>query len=461
MSMNKDEAKKLIAQGESQEVELKESFPGREKAARAICAFANTKGGTLVLGAKKNGAPSGINDVAECQRKVSVAAQDIKSPPLITQERHEIDGKNVVFVIVHRASDTNFHTFQGVIYVRVGSTNQKLDGQTMFEYLRDRQILCFDEMPSDAKLDDIDPEKIERFLRKRNQAGYLETHSVKDFLVSSKLATESGNFRIKNSAVLFFAKNPMDFVPQAELKLVRFAGVEAVDIITHKLLQSDLLEQIESAIAFVRQNISRSFKFTPGSLAREDIYEYPEFVIRESIVNAVAHRDYFSRDAIQVNIFNDRMEITNPGAISSGLSLEKFGHRSVQRNPITYRILRDLGYVEGLGTGVPKMRNEMRKAGLKDPVFDFSGNFFTITLMNMKGTLKPVEGLQDLNQRQLKAIEYLKQNSTMKSDTYASINGISVPTAINDLRELIRFEFIKKVGSFRGAYYVLNEEKFK
>ena len=126
---------------------------------------------------------------------------------------------------------------------------------------------------------------------------------------------------------------------------------------------------------------------------------------------------------------------------------------------MTYRILRDCHYVEGLGLGVPQMRNEMRKAGLRDPEFNFEGGFFVVTLRNAKGNIKPVEGLKDLNSRQLNALDYLRQNKTIKSKTYANINEVSLPIALKDINELIKFKYIKKVGEYRGAYYVLSEKR--
>ncbi|MFZ2456696.1 MAG: RNA-binding domain-containing protein [Candidatus Altiarchaeia archaeon] len=459
--MDAQQITKLIGAGESQEVELKTSFPGREKLARNICALANTIGGTIIIGVSPGGEIVGLTgDLDDLQRKVSAASQDVKSPPLISQKMYVLDGKHILAITVHKASDGNFYTFQGVIYVRAGTSIQKLDGLTMLEYLRNRHILCFDESVSDAKLDDIDVVKVRKFLELRKQTHYLETHSIKDFLLSLRLATDNGNLKIKNAAVLFYSKNPTYFIPQAEVKLVKFSGTEAVDILAYKLVQSDVVNQIESSIAFIKQNLSKQLKLTGESAQREEIYEYPLSVIREAIVNAVAHRDYFSRDAIQVNIFDDHMEIISPGTLPAALSPEKFGMQSVQRNSITYHLLRDYNYVEGLGTGVPRMINGMRKAGLKDPVFDYSGCFFRVVLTNMKAALKPIEELKDLNPRQIKAIEYLRQNGTIKSEVYAKINSVSIPTAIKDIHELLRFKYLKKKGTYRGAYYILNEEKF-
>ena len=460
--MDIDEANAIIEGGETQEVEFKQSFPGVEDVAKIICGFANVSGGMFIIGVDNSGRINGIAaNTDELQKKVSLAAQEIKSPPTISQAIINIEGKKILFVSVPKPGDNNFHTFKGVIYVRMGSTTQKLEGQSMLEFLRWRQLLCFDEMVSEAKIDDIDKNKVIRFLKLRNQEDYLKAHTIKDFLLGQKLAKETKTFEIKNAALLIFAKDPAFFIPQAELKLVKFSGIEPIEIVTHKVLQGDVVEQIDSAIDFVRQNISKQFKLTPDSPRREDIFEYPPFVIRESIVNAVAHRDYFSRDGIQINLFDDRMEIINPGSIPAGLPREKFGRYAVQRNPLIYKLLRELEYVEGYGTGIARMRNEMRKAGLKDPLFEFSGNFFSVTFLNAKGTMKPVEGFEDLNERQKRAIDYLRQNKTIKSVTYASFNSVSIPTAVNELRELIHFGFVKKIGKFRGAYYILNEEKLK
>ena len=100
----------------------------------------------------------------------------------------------------------------------------------------------------------------------------------------------------------------------------------------------------------------------------------------------------------------------------------------------------------------------MRKSGLRDPEFHFEGGFFVVTFRNIKSMYKPIEGMKDLNQRQIIGVEYLRQNKTIKSRTYANMNNISLPVAIKDLNELAKFKYIKKVGTFRGAYYVMEEK---
>ncbi len=204
-------------------------------------------------------------------------------------------------------------------------------------------------------------------------------------------------------------------------------------------------------------------KYLPSRLTityegkRKEVFEYPMDVVREAIVNAVVHRDYFNKDAIQVYIFDDRIEITSPGSLPKGLTKELFGTISIRRNPIVYRFLRDLRYVEGLGTGIPRMRNGMRRSGLDDPHFVFTDTIFRVVLRHTKTKKKPIESKQDLNERQLKALKYLKENKAITTKTYMRINKVSYVTALKDIDEMINFEYLDRVGKRRGAYYVLKQ----
>lgn len=454
--MDKSQILKIVESGESQEVEFKESFHSSQDFSKLMCGFANTYGGIILIGVNKKKEIIGLSkDADEIQQKISSSAQAVSPPIIPSVEVHDIDNKKVLAIIIQRAVDGTFNTFQGVIWARIGSTLKKIEGNQIVDFLRSKQILCFDETPSSAKIFDIDTNKVKRYLELRKQSDYFKSHSIEDFLISMKLATKNGELKLKNSALLFFAKNPVFFNPQIELKLVRFDGTEAVKIIVHELIQSDLIESIEKALSFVKTNIPRSIQIKLDA-KREEKYQYPIDVVREAIVNAVAHRDYFSKDAIQIYIFTDRIEITNPGSLPQGLPKELFGTLSVQRNPVTYKILRDYGYVEGLGSGIPRMINSMREYGLKDPEFGIYEQFFRVTLRNAPSDLKPIKEYSDLNERQIKALKFLIENKSIKMKMYMKINSVSFGTARLDINEMVKFGYLKKVGSYRGAYYVQN-----
>lgn len=447
----------IINNGETQEIEFKESFHSGQDISKVICAFANTLGGVLILGVTDKKEIIGLTENLDIiQQKIANSNQSVSPVPHIIIEIHKIQSKELAVIIVQKALDNTFHTFQGAIYVKTGSTTRRLEGQIHLDYLRNRQILSFDESYDPLfNLEDIDESKIRNYLRIRHQDAYLIEHSVKDFLLSNRLATSNGTLKIKNSAIIIFGRDPIKFHPQIEIKLVQFSSNEPVDIIAHKLIQEDIITGIDQSISFVKNQINKAIKIKEAT--REEIYEYPESVIREAVVNAIAHRDYYSKDSIQIYLFNDRLEITSPGSLPQGLTKDLFGTISVQRNPLTYRILRDMGYVEGLGTGIPRMKNEMRKLGLSDPEFKLSESFFRIVLYNEKSRKKPIEGTKDLNERQKKALEYLDKHKTIKAQTYTEINGVSNATSVKELNELIHYKFIKKIGTYKGAYYILNK----
>ena len=456
--MEKDQILQIIENGETQEVELKQSFHSSQDFSKLMCGFANTYGGMILVGIDHKKKIIGINEnLDEVQQKISASAQAI-SPPLIPEiQVYTIEGKKIINVIIQKAIDNTFYTHQGVVYVKVGSTLKKIEGNQLLDFLRSKQILCFDETASDASLEDIDIEKVKEYLKLRGNENFLKNNSIENFLINSKLASKNGSLKIKNTTLLFFGKQPIEFFPQAEIKIAQFDGTEPVKIISHQLIQTDTTTSIEQSISFLKKNISREIEIT-NKAKREEKYEYPLDVIREAIVNAVAHRDYFGKDAIQIYLFSNRIELTSPGSLPIGLQRELFGTLSVQRNPIMYRLLRDYGYIEGLGSGVPRMINSMREQGLKDPEFGIYEHFFRITLYNQKGKQKPIQNYADLNERQKKAIEFLKQHKSLKTKKYQEINNSSYGTSMADIKELLKFKYINKIGSYRGAYYILNED---
>lgn len=243
-----------------------------------------------------------------------------------------------------------------------------------------------------------------------------------------------------------------EFIP-VETNLVLFSGVEPVNIVAHVLIQDTIQNTIDQSISFVDKYISKKIEI--NEVIRNELPEYPKSVIREAIVNALVHRDYYCRDAVQIYIFDDRIEITNPGSLPHTLPKEMFGNISVRRNPLLYIFMRDMGYIEGLGTGIPRMKNAMRNVGLNDPKFDISENIFKITLYNAMGSKKPVNSFNDLNKRQIKALEYIKKHGLIKTKTYEQINNVSYVTANSDINEMIDFEYIKKKGAGRNTIYIL------
>ena len=157
---------------------------------------------------------------------------------------------------------------------------------------------------------------------------------------------------------------------------VVYKGNNKVDIIDKKTFDFHLVDNIDESLAFLKRHLNISYQIT--GKRRTEKLEVPEVALREAVVNAVAHRDYFEKGAIvMIEIFNNRVEISNPGGLPKGLSEADFGKRTLARNPLIASLLHRVGYIEKLGTGIQRIKAATESAGLPPPEFEFN-NFFTV-----------------------------------------------------------------------------------
>jgi ATP-dependent DNA helicase RecG len=438
----------MVADFESQGLEHKLTVENFKDVSKTACAFGNAFGGKIIVGISADGKVAGAQgDLDNLQQRLDGAVQQVNPVPFHKIFIEEREGKKLVVVEVFPIGQGSFCTFNGIVYYRNGSTDSKLEGRTLQDYLIKRRILSFDESVSKAKLDDADAFKVKAFLKKRSPNVDFDESKLKEYLLNLGVGQQNGEFSLKNVGILFFAKEPFRFLSQNEVKLVRFKGTAPVDIIDSRFVHLTIPENLKEAEEFIKKNTRTAFKIEKTQ--RVEVPEYPAQVIREALVNALAHRDYFSRDATQINIFDDRIEFLNPGTLPTGLSREILGTLSVQRNPVTYLMMRDLGLVEGLATGIPRMREAMKNAGLPEPVFEELGSFFRATIFNAS---KP--DLSGLSDRQKRALSYLEKNASLTSKTYMRLTKISHPIAVADLNDLCDKKLLKRIGRTRGAYYI-------
>jgi len=279
-----------------------------------------------------------------------------------------------------------------------------------------------------------------------------------DILINLDVAQKQENkVLFKNSGILLFAKDVQKFVRESYFTCVRYKGSERVDVIDRFDIYGDLIAQVEEAIKFLKKNIRLAYKFV-GQPSREEVYEYPLDAVREAIINAVMHRDYYNSSSnVYMHIYSDRIEIINPGGLFKGLKAAEFGKRSVRRNRLLADLFQRVDFIEKIGSGIERMKDLMKKQGLREPEFEFD-DFFTVTFYGPGekelGKEIDISGFE-LNNRQKKAIEYLKHKGSITRKDYENINNISKRTSVRDLNELLRFSVIKTVGKGPSQYYVL------
>ena len=319
----------------------------------------------------------------------------------------------------------------------------------------------FEERPClDATLEDINTHAISDFVRlARNERQFPlpDNTPVTDLLAHLHLL--SGD-QPTNAAILLFGRDPQRFLPAAEVRCMHFHGTEIQRPVPfYRIFKETIFEQVDMAVDFVLSKLNRSVGTRAESSQAPVRYEIPPDVIREAIVNAIAHRDYTSAGAVQVSVFADRVEVWNPGTLTPPLTPEslRHPHGSIARNPRICEALFLARYIEKYGTGTLMMIRESLTHELPEPDFVMRGGEFTTTVWRDWLTAEVLTGY-NLNDRQLKAVVYLKNNERVTNSQYQEELSVAKRTASLDLAELVTAGLIEKVGSTgKGVYYQLSK----
>ena len=460
--MEKAQVFVLLDSQEGVSLEFKKSLEFSEAIARTVCAFANTLGGYIVVGAEKRGGKSivsGVGDVDAAFQKLPGIISQIQPKPYYKVTEYSIERKKVIIVKVDALPISEVCFFKKSIFRRVGSINEEISSLNFTRFLQQRGTLSFEENKSTAILKDLSVEKIRRLLGKKGvEHKRHKPLSLTAVLASLGVANSVGEFYLKNAAVLFFAREVSRFFINSEVRLVKYRGKEkSIETLEYDQRFSNTLPELLNVVFKTVREKAGTFARIEGTLRVENPM-IPVEVLREALTNAVGHRDYFDPNNILIEIYDDRIAITNPGSLLPGQTLKNFSETCMHRNPITYRLLNDSQWGEGLNLGVKAMYRVMRQNKLPDPFFEVLGTVFRITLFGPLSSRK-ARPYGTANNRQKKAVEYLKKHESITAPQYAKIAGISHPTAITDLNELVAFGTLTQVGKGRSSRYLLEKIK--
>lgn len=316
----------------------------------------------------------------------------------------------------------------------------------------------FEERPCpEATQEDIDSNTVADFVHRaqlERQFPLPDSIPVTDLLAHLHLL--SGD-QPTNAAILLFGRDPQRFLPAAEVRCMHFHGTEIQRPVPfYRIFKGNIFDQVDLAVDFVISKLNRSVGTRAASSQAPERYEIPPDVIREAIVNAIAHRDYTSAGAVQVSVFADRVEVWNPGTLTPPLTPEslRHPHGSIARNPRTCEALFLARYIEKYGTGTLMMIRESLEHDLPEPDFIMRGGEFTTTVWRDWLTAEVLAGY-NLNERQLKAIEYVKSHKLVTNAEYQHFVGCPQRTATRDLNELVQKGIVALEGKGRGAQYRL------
>jgi len=354
---------------------------------KSLVAFANSGGGEVFVGVENDGTPAGVGtakDADRWMRQITQLCQTRIEPALSCRiDKAEIDGHLVLIVEIPTWPPNRPYRSGHIYYVRSGTESREASRDELVRMLQS-QAIHFDEEPvRGASGTDLDEAAVDRFLAAHyprfspdRRASYLRALKCYD---DADRPTVTG--------VLFFGRDPQRFFTDAYITAIRFRGARVSDeIADRKTFSGGLLDQAESAAQFLDIHVPSPVAIEGWTRKEKGI---PTFVLREALHNAVAHRDYVVASQIRVFAFDDRVEITNPGALLNRMTLDsiRIGGISQRRNPAIAAILTRSGLVELAGNGVPRMIDAMEAAGLPEPEFAVEGGHFKVVLR-----LRPQEG---------------------------------------------------------------------
>jgi len=373
--MTKSELLDLIRNGENSGVEFKRDNVDPRALAKEIVALANLRGGRIVLGVEDAGLISGIQRL-DLEEWVMTVCRDKVRPEIIPYFEiiREVEGREVAVIsvepgwTVHHVWHNNGRTY----YIRVGSQSREASQEELARLLQQRGLFNVETRPvSGAGFAELDFRRLkDYFVRIRRQTVPEDDRRQEwetllentEFLVAGEtglVCTVAG--------LLLFGKRPNRFLPQAGIDAVSYAGTEPDysararstmrGPLTPLLSDAGLVENglVETAVHFIKAQIPDGEELVDG-LRRVSKEGFPVEVLRETIVNALVHRDYrLSATDIQLSVFRDRLEVRSPGRLPNGITPARMvtGCRAA-RNQLLKDVMRDYGYLEHMGMGIPR-----------------------------------------------------------------------------------------------------------
>ncbi|MCK5242210.1 putative DNA binding domain-containing protein [bacterium] len=446
--MKKEELKLLREEGEGYLVEFKEKTANIDK---EMVAFANGSGGKILLGISDNGNIKGIKITNKLKSQIQDIANNCE--PAIKIMMEEFD--DILVVHVRSGEDKPYSCSQG-FYTRIGPNAQKMKRNQIIEYFQSEGKVRFDELINlsfDYKKD-FDKDKFEKFLSIAGISKVLKTPAVLCNLgVAEK---QEGKTIFNNTGILFFAKNLNACYLHTTVTCALYKGVSKANVLDRKDFNEDIVSNVDHAMLFLKQHIPVRYEFD-GSPKRKEIAEVPFGALREAVINAVVHRDYFQKGAnVMVEIFDDRIEISSPGGLVKGLLEKDFGKKSVLRNANIANLFQRMGYIEKMGTGIIRMRELMAKAHLQ--AIDFQFTLFVTAVF--KREYKKIKTARKTSVKtSVKIVELLNKESHITIPEMAEKLRKSTRAIEMQINKLKKAGFIKRIGHDKGGHWKVNKIK--
>jgi len=377
---------KIINGGESESVEFKKSTGTIREAIETLCAFANLRGGLLIIGVKDNGEIVGQQITDDTLKNLANTIQLNTEPKLYPSIEKVYISDRACIVVTVEESPLKPHVAYGRPFIRVGPATRKLSREQYDIMLQQRlNGYAFDYQPcKDAEINDIDRNKVYEFIetansiRNLNENIYLATDTI-----LHKLGLILDNGDLTRAAILLFGKNPASFFEGSfEIKAGDFPDAQGYDVLTNNQeFHGTLLENFHAGLSFILKSIR--YHSRKEGITRSEGYELPVDAIREALVNMIVHRDYRQQIKSTIEVRPEKIIFYNPAQLfSPTITIDNLTRRHPSRpgNKLIAKIFYLMGLFENWGGGTLKICEEMARNDLQAPIFSYSDAMFTLEL---------------------------------------------------------------------------------
>ncbi|MCK5477122.1 MAG: putative DNA binding domain-containing protein [Candidatus Aenigmarchaeota archaeon] len=460
-----DKIENLIKDFENKDIEFKTELPDSKTVAQLVCAFYNSRGGKIILGVDDDRNPIGLKNPQKQEHKFIQIIRHWckldKDPELKFVKYKEKD-----FIVIDCPKGKDSPYFVKGEYaprVRIGSSNMPANKEEIARLYREGSSKSHDIYPvENATLDDLDLEKIKAYFVESELTEQLDEKHFFELMEKEGLIILDGAKKENiptYAGILLFGKHTQLNIHCAVIKADRYRGINMIQWIDKNNFEGNIFELVEKCEYFFKKNM-RVAAWSSG-FKTEHKSEYPVEALKEAVINALAHRDYYQcgKDVL-IRMFDNRIEVISPGELLRPLTIEKLlrhDYKPHSRNKVITRVLLRKEIMDERGSGILRMEKSMKKWGLVNPCYAEKDGYFIITFKGPGRAEKPLEEdiLKGLNNRQRESIEYIRKEGSITNKTFREIFSVTDRTALRDLDNLVDKNILKRLGKRRAARYEL------
>ncbi|MDR2962835.1 MAG: putative DNA binding domain-containing protein [Bacteroidales bacterium] len=437
---------------ETQNIEYKSVW--KDEYLRWICGFANAQGGRIFIGKDNDGNIVGVKNAKKLLEDLPNKITSILGI-VADVNLHKTEQGDYIEIAVE--SQFNAVNYKGEYHFRSGSTKQELKGAALDNFLLKKQGKHWDSVSiPNVAIEDLSLIALQRFRNEAAKSGRVDEEVLNDdtkHLLQDLHLIDNDSGNLKRAAILLFHHNPEKFVTGAYIKIGFFQSDDD-ELAFQDEIHGSLMEQIDKAFDLLKSKYI-VYAISYEGVSRREKPTFPIAALRESLLNAIAHKDYASGIPIQISVYSDRIVFWNSGELPRAITIEKLlqKHPSIPYNPDIANTLFRSGDIETWGRGYRKIIKSVLKNKQLPPMIRNVGGIMLTYYTNTHTQLKA----ENMDGKTIQIIEYVIANGSINNSEVQKLLNMSKPTATRLLKQAEKWLEMKNVGR-RGVEYYFKQE---